>query len=183
MSILLTVLAFVGAIALVVARGLAVDEIKGRIQRRITTHLDATIAALPDELQAEWAEEWRADLAMNISMPVAAAQFVRGVRRSARELVHEPALVRPGLGNHPPTPSSRGVGWGAVLPKGQLHRRFCLCAAVYVALIISAVAVRTVAETLATVLIGLAMLTAVVAGITFIRIMLDEPGWVARRPD
>ena len=93
MSVLLVVLSLAAAFILMVFKALAVDQVKGQIQRRITAHLEATIADLPDALQDEWAEEWRADLAMQISMPVTALRFVRGVRRSAHELVGEPALA------------------------------------------------------------------------------------------
>jgi hypothetical protein len=55
---------------MLVVRSLAVDEIKGCVQSRMSASVEATIASLPDELQDEWAEEWRAELAANITMPL-----------------------------------------------------------------------------------------------------------------
>ena len=51
------------------------------MQRHITASLDATIEMLPDELRAEWADEWRAELAAVITMPLTATQLVRALRR------------------------------------------------------------------------------------------------------
>lgn len=103
MTTVLVVLTFVGVLAVAVARALAIDEVKGRIQRRITARLDETIGALPDALQAEWADEWRAELASIITMPVSAAMFVRGVQRSAGVLVSEPSLVPASTQAAPPS--------------------------------------------------------------------------------
>jgi hypothetical protein len=103
MSVLLAILGSVGAIALLVARSLAVDEIKGRLQRRITASVEATIAALPDELQAEWGDEWRAELAAVITMPLSAARFARGVRASAHELIAAEAPAPAAIDNHAST--------------------------------------------------------------------------------
>jgi hypothetical protein len=97
MSALFVILSFIGLIAVLVARALAVDEIKGRIRLRTEASLEATITALPDQLQAEYAEEWRAELAVVITMPLTAAQFARGVRASARQLVADPALAPAGV--------------------------------------------------------------------------------------
>ncbi len=112
MSVLLVILGFVGALVVLVVRSLAVDEIKGRVQRRISASVEATIASLPDELQSEWAEEWRAELAAVTAMPLSAAQFARGLRRSARELVAEPALAPVGIREQAPqSPTRRYVRW------------------------------------------------------------------------
>jgi len=100
MSALLAILSVGGAIALLVVRSLAVDEIKGRLQRRITASVEATIDALPEELQAEWADEWRAELATVISMPLTATQFARGVRVSAHELVGARTPAPAAIDNH-----------------------------------------------------------------------------------
>lgn len=40
-------------------------------------------------------------------MPLSAAQFARGLRRSARELVAEPALAPAGIGQQAPQPPTR----------------------------------------------------------------------------
>lgn len=114
MSVLLIILTFVGAVAALLTRALAIDEVKGRIQRRITAHLDATIAGLPDELQAEWAEEWRADLAMVITMPLTATQFVRDVRRITGELVAERAFALTTDGR----PASARSTWASHVTQG-----------------------------------------------------------------
>ncbi len=77
-------------ILLLVARALFVDEVRGRGRRRVARHLEMTIASLSEELQERWADEWRADLAEVIEMPLEAMKFVRNVRRSARQLADEP---------------------------------------------------------------------------------------------
>jgi len=87
MSIVLTIIVFAAGIALAFGRGLVAHEINGRLQRHAREHLGRTISALPDELQAEWAEEWRAELGAVITMPLTAAQFVHGARRAAARLV------------------------------------------------------------------------------------------------
>lgn len=97
MNFVLLIAGSAAAIAVLVGRALALDEIKGRVQRHITASLDATIDMLPDELQAEWADEWRAELAAVITMPLTAMQLVRGVRRSAHELLADPALAPAGI--------------------------------------------------------------------------------------
>jgi hypothetical protein len=82
-----------GVVSLVVliARGVLADEIKGRIQQRTRAHLDATLDTLPAEVRAYWEDEWRAELAAKLGMPVTAWQLVCGIRRTAAELVAEPA--------------------------------------------------------------------------------------------
>jgi hypothetical protein len=118
---------FVLALLLIVLRALAVDEVRGRLRRRQTARLEATIESLPDEVKAEWADEWRAELASVIDMPLAAMMFVRGVRRSAYELVADPALVPSGA---EPTARPRSVrlreraasAWGRFSP-GRASRR------------------------------------------------------------
>ncbi len=92
MSILLAVsAAFLGLVVLVV-KALIVDEARGRVQRRVAASLEATIASLPIEIQEEWAEEWRGELAAAISMPWTAFAYVRNVRESAEQLVVAKAL-------------------------------------------------------------------------------------------
>ncbi len=91
MSILVIFLGLAAAVAIMVLRSVIIDEVRGRIARRITASVEATIASLPAELQEEWAEEWRGELAATISMPIAAALFARGLRRSAREFTYAPA--------------------------------------------------------------------------------------------
>lgn len=110
MNVLLVILGSAAALIMLVVRSLAVDEIKGRVQSRISASVEATIASLPDELQDEWAEEWRAELAANITMPLTAAQFARGLRRSAQQLVADPALAPVADGSHAPTPLRRRNG-------------------------------------------------------------------------
>ena len=86
MSILFVVVGSLAALAALIVRALAVDEVRGYIQRRIAASVDAIIASLPTDLQQEWADEWRAELDELISTPVTAALFARGLRRSALEL-------------------------------------------------------------------------------------------------
>jgi hypothetical protein len=97
MTVLLTVgVGAIGAavtLVLLVARTLAAKEVNGRIERRVRRHVEATIESLPPHLQEEWADEWRGELAAVIAMPLEAVRFARNVRRSAVQLVGEPALV------------------------------------------------------------------------------------------
>jgi hypothetical protein len=94
MNVLLTILGFAAALALTILKALAMDEVRGRIQRHISASIEATIASLPPDLAAEWAEEWRAELAAVKSMPVAAARLARGLRHSASQLIGEPPFAR-----------------------------------------------------------------------------------------
>ena len=94
----MTVLAVLGVVALVVlgllvaiARAFAVDEARGYVQNRVRADVEATIASLPPELREEWGEEWRAELAAVISMPLTAIHFARGLRQAAARLSHEAA--------------------------------------------------------------------------------------------
>jgi hypothetical protein len=91
-AIVLTIALVIGSIGVLVLKALAVDEVKGRMQRRIRANVEATIATLPEELKAEYAEEWRAELDAIITMPLTASSFARGLRSSARELTATPAL-------------------------------------------------------------------------------------------
>jgi hypothetical protein len=83
-----------GAVAVVI-RALLVDETRGRIRRRVTAGVEATIASLPQELQDEWGEELRADLEEVLPMPLTALLYARNLRLAAQELVdrEEPALA------------------------------------------------------------------------------------------
>jgi hypothetical protein len=92
-SILLPIVGTLAAVAAALARALAVDEIRGYIQRRITASVNATIESLPSDIQGEWADEWRAELSSIISSPVAAARFALGLRRSALNLARNSATV------------------------------------------------------------------------------------------
>lgn len=89
---------FAGAVMLLVgllgliAKALLVDEARGRLQRQIRADVEATIAALPIELQEEWGDEWRAELAAVISMPWTATKFARGLRQAADRLSDEATL-------------------------------------------------------------------------------------------
>jgi hypothetical protein len=88
------------AILLLLARALVVDEVRGRMRRRIVHHLEVTIASLSKELRDGWAEEWRADLAEVIDMPLEAMKFVRNVRQSAHQLADEPCAALNGPALH-----------------------------------------------------------------------------------
>ena len=87
------------SLLLLIARGLLTDELKGRIQQRTRAHLDATLDALAPEVCARWEEEWRAELAAKLGMPVTAWQLVHGIRATAAELVAEPATATAAVGN------------------------------------------------------------------------------------
>lgn len=93
MSVLLFILGVAVAFALTILRALAVDEIRGRVQRRIVASVEATIASLPEELRAEWADEWRSELASVISMPIEAIALARGLRKSASQLITDPIFA------------------------------------------------------------------------------------------
>lgn len=82
-----------GTLFATVIRGLALDEAKGRIQKWVSEDVEATIASLPPELQADWAEEWRAERDALTKMPVSAVIWARGLRHSARELIAESAVA------------------------------------------------------------------------------------------
>jgi len=71
-ALLLAIALAVVGLLIIVLKALAVDEVRGRVQRRIRQKLEATIESLPEEIQDEWADEWRAELAYLISMPIAA---------------------------------------------------------------------------------------------------------------
>ena len=92
MSVLLIIVAGVVTMSLAILRRLAVDEVSGRLEKRISEHLEATIASMTPDLQGEWAEEWRAELAGVLSMPLMAVRCARGLRRSAKELMGVPVL-------------------------------------------------------------------------------------------
>lgn len=77
MSTLLVIGGAVASFVLLVARALAIDEVRGRLQQRIAKGLEDTIESMPDALRAEWAEEWRAELAAVQAMPDAAARSAR----------------------------------------------------------------------------------------------------------
>lgn len=89
----LVLLVFVGGIAVAVARALVVDEAKGQLRRRTAASVERTIDSMSLELQEEWAEEWRADLAKIESMPFTALRFAANLRRTARELTRERELA------------------------------------------------------------------------------------------
>jgi hypothetical protein len=99
--VLLVILGLPAALAILVFKALAVDQVRGQIERRIRASVDATIASLPSGLAAEWEEEWRADLAETISMPVTAARYAWGLRQSARQLRSDAALARAGTVEQP----------------------------------------------------------------------------------
>ncbi|HTZ86151.1 MAG TPA: hypothetical protein VMB05_05735 [Solirubrobacteraceae bacterium] len=92
MNVLLPIVVTLAAGVITVVRALAVDEVRGYIQRRITASVDATIESLPPDLQEEWGDEWRAELSSVISSPVTAIKFALGLRLSALELASS-ALV------------------------------------------------------------------------------------------
>jgi len=84
----MTVLVLAGAVAgagvLMVLRVLAINEVRSYLRNRVLANVEATIASLPRDRQDEWGEEWRAEAAT--LMPLTAALFARGLRRSAAEL-------------------------------------------------------------------------------------------------
>ncbi|MGB7684357.1 MAG: hypothetical protein WBL45_01075 [Solirubrobacterales bacterium] len=113
----MSVLAIIGvlaavilALAVAVFRALAIDEVRGRIQRRVEESVEATLASLPEEQQAEWGDEWRAEVAAMKSTPFTAIAFARGLRHTAGQLAGDPALAPAGA-----TPARSGA-WGLRLP-------------------------------------------------------------------
>jgi hypothetical protein len=105
MSTLLVVLSFVGALLVMILKALAVDQVRGQVQRRIRASVEAAIDSLPPELQVEWADEWRAELEAVITLPLTAARFARGLHQSAIQLVGEPTLVPASTAAKPSQPS------------------------------------------------------------------------------
>lgn len=93
MSHVLVIAAFAAGLGVAVAKGILGKEIQGRLERRIMRSVEATIASLPDTLQDEYAEEWRAELAVTLAMPLSAAMFAHGLRRSATVLVGDAAVA------------------------------------------------------------------------------------------
>jgi ABC-2 type transport system permease protein len=100
-SILLIIVGFAATLGVMILRALALDEVKGRIQRRITKSVEATIASLPAEMQDEWGEEWRAEIAAVITLPLTAARTAHGLRQSASQLIADPAVVPTGVRDRP----------------------------------------------------------------------------------
>jgi hypothetical protein len=87
MSILLVIALTVGGLGAMILRGLLAKEVQARIERYAARSVEATIASLPPVLQAEWADEWRAELAACAAMPLTAPLLALGLRRSARQLI------------------------------------------------------------------------------------------------
>jgi len=79
---LLVILGAAIAFSGTIVRGLAGDELKGRLHRHTRYHVETAIASLPAEIEARRAAELRAELAEMISMPLTAAQWARRLRRS-----------------------------------------------------------------------------------------------------
>jgi hypothetical protein len=104
-ALIVTVAVVAGTLLLATLRALAIDEVRGRVQRRVAAHVERTIAGLPEYLQDEWADEWRSELAAVISMPLTAARLSRGLRETAAQMVGEPVVLlspvaRAGDGKH-----------------------------------------------------------------------------------
>jgi len=99
MNFVLAIVGVVLALVLGLARALALDEIRARIQRRAEASVEVSIASLSPSLQEEWGAELRAELASMSSMPLTASAFARGLRRTVGQL-EEAAL---------PAPASSGV--------------------------------------------------------------------------
>ncbi len=124
MSALVALAVVIAGAAGALARALLIDQVRGQIQRHLTQSVESTIATLPDDLQAEWGDEWRAELAACIVMPVTAARFARGLRARAHKLVDdlEPAVPTKVSshrgGRWPPLP--RAVSVRRILPRGLL---------------------------------------------------------------
>ncbi len=164
----MSILAIIGvlaavALALVIAvfRALAIDEVRGRIQRRVEESVEATIASLPEEQQAEWGDEWRAEVAAMKSMPFTAIAFARGLRQTAGQLAGDPALAPAGA-----TPARRGA-WRLRLPAvGDRLRR--VAQALFVAFISIAPATVLVAYYVWDLSFVLSVLISVVVGLGLI---------------
>jgi hypothetical protein len=129
MNVLLAILGLAATLTFFILKGLALDEVRGRIQRRISASVEATLASLPPELAAEWTDEWRAELAAVISMPVAAARLARGLRHSASQLIGEPPFAPAEARAGPPqsrsalkhVPQSMRSAWRRREQEGNRH--------------------------------------------------------------
>lgn len=121
--LLLIVGAAVGG-AVVIARALLVDETRGRLRRRVTASVEATIESLPPDVRDEWAEEWRADLEEVLAMPLTALAFARNLRLAARELVGDSVPVPSPVARKPLTGIDGFRGrWKARRQSAGLARR------------------------------------------------------------
>lgn len=91
----LTLVVFVGGLLLglvgVVAKGLATDEVRGRVQRHARNIVEEALAAMPAEIAETWGDDMKSELESQISMPLSALRFAYGVRKTAGEFVAEPA--------------------------------------------------------------------------------------------
>jgi DNA-binding NarL/FixJ family response regulator len=108
--------AMLGVIALLIlgviaaiAKAFAVDEARGYFQNRVRADVEVIIASLSPELQEEWADEWRKELAAMISMPLTAIRFVRGLRQSAASLVGQHETEQATTGDRAPSTSREVV--------------------------------------------------------------------------
>ncbi len=117
MSALVALAIVIAGAAGAIARALLIDQVRGQIQRHLTQSVESTIASLPDDLQAEWGEEWRAELTACIAMPVTAARFARGLRARAHKLGDDPERAVSTKSS-----SHRGRRWRP-LPPGVVVRR------------------------------------------------------------
>ncbi|MDX6688532.1 MAG: type transport system permease protein [Baekduia sp.] len=95
------IVASAGTLGMLVVSALALDAVKWRIQRRITNSVEATIALLPADMQDEWGEEWRAEIAAVITSPFTAARTAHGLRQSAGQFIADAALVPAGVRDRP----------------------------------------------------------------------------------
>jgi hypothetical protein len=121
MSALVALAIVIAGVAGAIVRALLIDQVRGQIQRHLTQSVESTIARLPDDLQTEWGEEWRAELAACIAMPLTAARFARGLRARAHTLIDAPEPAVPTNAS-----SHRGRRWRPLLrvvgPRWTLRR-------------------------------------------------------------
>ena len=99
MSTLLLICGLVLGLIVLVLRSLALDEVRGRISRRTDASVERTIASMPPELQAEWADEWRGELAAIRAMPFSSLALARNLRKTAAQLVAASELATAGPGS------------------------------------------------------------------------------------
>jgi hypothetical protein len=76
----------VPTVVVIALQSLAVDEVRGRIERYTIDAIETAIASLPPDLHDEWADEWRAELEAARSTPVTAVLLAQGLRCAAAEL-------------------------------------------------------------------------------------------------
>lgn len=114
-AVLITVGSALGVLALLVAKSLFVDEVRGRIADHYDEVVERAIAMLSPEDQEAFAEDWRASYARQAHRPLSAARAAREFRLSSERLALEVEPV--------PIPTGGGTASAARAPAQRKRRR------------------------------------------------------------